>query len=88
MGGLVYGLSIAVKVQIGLPFLAYLLWRRRWRTAAVAGVVVLTLTIIAVAMLQHSGVPWLKGWIDNVNFLSGPQEMNNPGPQNPDRRRH
>ena len=30
MAGALYGLATAVKIQLGLPFLAYLVWRRRW----------------------------------------------------------
>jgi hypothetical protein len=83
--GVAYGLAMAVKVQIGLPFFAYLLWRRRWATAAAAGLVVACFTVLSVVRMQAAGVPWLQSWFANLALLSGPGGLNDPGQLNPER---
>lgn len=83
--GILYGLATVVKVQIGLPFVAYLLWRRRWATAAAAGLVVAGFTLLSVVRMQVAGVPWFQSWSANLVLLSGPGGINDPGPLNPDR---
>lgn len=79
-----YALAVALKVQIGLPFLAYLAWRR-WRTAFTAVGILVALTLVAVGRLTAAGVPWLSSWLANLAFLSGPGGINDPGPLNEDR---
>ena len=83
--GVLYGLAIAAKVQLGLPFLAYLVWRRRWRTATVSGLVLGVLTAFAVLRMTIAGVPWLDSWLDNLTSLSGPGGVNDPSELNPER---
>jgi hypothetical protein len=82
--GFLFGLATAVKIQIGLPFLAYLVWRRRTTALASAAIVIVALTTVGVAGLVISDVPWLDAWTHNLGSLSGPGGINDPGPLNPD----
>ena len=79
-----YALAVALKLQIGLPFLAYLAWRR-WRTAAAATAILLGATLVSVARMGLADVSWLPTWMANLTFLSGPGGINDPGPLNEDR---
>jgi hypothetical protein len=83
--GVLYGLATAVKVQIGLPFVAYLAWRRRWASLAAAGLVLAALTGLSVARMAVAGVPWFDSWMANLALLSGPGGVNDPSEQNPER---
>jgi hypothetical protein len=83
--GALYGLAAMVKIQIGLPFVAYLLWRKRWRAATAASMVIGASTLVAGARMQASGVPWASSWFANLGALSGPGGMNDPSVLNPDR---
>jgi hypothetical protein len=71
ISGVFLGLSICLKPQIGLPFLAYYLLRRRWRLSGVAASVVLTTAIFAMTRLAISGTPWIQNYrMDNKVLLS------------------
>jgi hypothetical protein len=69
--GILIGMAICLKPQIGLPFFAcYLLWRR-WRLCGMAAGVVLTTAILALARLAISGTPWLENYrMDNKVLLA------------------
>ncbi len=69
--GILIGMAICLKPQIGLPFFAcYLLWRR-WRLCGMAAVVVLTTAILALGRLAISGTPWLENYrMDNKVLLA------------------
>ncbi len=83
--GVMYGLATAIKVQIGLPFVAYLLWRRRWAPALASCLVPVALTALSVARMQVAAVPWSSSWLDNLSWLSRPGGLNDPSTQNPSR---
>lgn len=83
--GLLYGLATVLKVQIGLPFLAYLLWRRNWAAGVTATLVVGGLSLLAVLRMEAAGVPWTSSWLANLATLSGPGGINDPSPLNPER---
>lgn len=85
LAGILYGLATVFKVQIGLPFLVYLLWRRRWAMPSVAALVVVGATAISAIRMQAAAVPWLAGWLDNLASLSRPGGINDPSVLNPDR---
>ena len=85
LAGALYGLATAVKVQIGLPFVAYLLWRGRWATAWSAVSVIGGLTALSVLRMHVAGVPWFDSWQQNVALLLGPGGVNDSGPLNPER---
>lgn len=71
--GTLFGIAVCLKPQIGLPFLAYYLLRRRWRLSGIAAGVAFTAAILAVARLAISGTPWLQNYrMDNrVLLVSG-----------------
>ena len=85
LAGVMYGLATAMKIQIGLPFLAYVIWRRRWRTAAFAVAVIAALTIISVLRMEAAGLPWFASWTANLDLLTRPGALNDPGTLNPER---
>lgn len=83
--GVLYGLATAIKLSIGAPFLAYVVWRRR-ATTAVAGIAVLVaLTLIAVTRMLGAGVTWLAPWLANLSWLTGPTGNGSPTLDNPER---
>ncbi len=68
--GILLGMAVCLKPQIGLPFLAYFILRRRWRLSAIAAGVVLTAAMIAILRLAISGTPWVQNYrIDNKALL-------------------
>src|SRR5271157_5154901 len=69
--GILIGMAICLKPQIGLPFFAcYLLWRR-WRLCGMAAGVVFTTAILALARLAIGGTPWLENYrMDNKVLLA------------------
>jgi hypothetical protein len=73
LAGILFGIAVCLKPQIGLPFLAYYLLRRRWRLCGIAGSVVLTAALLAIVRLAVSGTPWLQNYrTDNkVLLVSG-----------------
>lgn len=69
--GILFGIAICLKPQIGLPFLACYLLRRHWRLAAIAIVVVPTTALLAWARLAIGGTPWLQNYrMDNKVLLA------------------
>lgn len=64
--GLLYGLATAIKVQIGLPFVAWALWRRQWAAGAGAAIVLAMLTGVALARMQVAQVDWAQSRRVNV----------------------
>ena len=83
--GVMYGIATAIKVQIGLPFIAYLLWRRRWASALASCLVLGASTVVSVVRMQVAGAPWLNAWLANMALVSGSGGINDPGSQNPER---
>jgi len=83
--GFAYGLATVIKVQIGLPFLVYLLWRRRWAAAIASCSVLIAVTAVSAVRMQIAAVPWLDSWLANVSWLSRPGGINDPSLANPDR---
>jgi len=83
--GVMWGLATAIKVQVGLPFVAYLLWRRRWAPALASCLVLVGLTVLSVVRLQVAGASWLTGWLANLSWVSRPGGINDPGMQNSSR---
>lgn len=81
--GLLYGLCAAIKVQIGLPFLAYVLWRRRWGAAAVAGALLMVSTGAAVLRMETAAPSWAGSWSANLAQTATGGGANDPSPLNP-----
>jgi hypothetical protein len=85
VSGVLIGLSTAIKVQVGLPYIALALVRRRWRATVAAIALIVVLGAIAVIAMQLSGQPWLETWQDNLRWSSSPDGPNYAGPENPRR---
>jgi hypothetical protein len=83
--GLAYGMATALKVQIGLPFVAFAAWRRRWASAGVAVAVIGLLTLVSVGRMELAGVPWAASWLANLGSLSATGGLNDPGIENTQR---
>lgn len=62
--GIAIGVAIGLKPQIGLPFLAYYLLRRRWRVVTTSVTVLAILAATAVFHLAMSHTPW----VDNYRY--------------------
>lgn len=83
--GLAYGFATAIKVQIGLPFLAYLLWRQRWKTSAMAAIILSGLTFLSIFWMNASTTPWYDSWSSNLSALSNKGGFNDASRQGPAR---
>ena len=83
--GIFYGLATILKIQIGLPFVAYLFWRQRWVAGMTAGLLTAASSLLAILRLQAAGVPWASSWFSNVAAMSGPGGINDSSPLNPER---
>jgi hypothetical protein len=71
VAGILFGIAICLKPQIGLPFLAYYLLRRSWRLSATAVGVVAAAGVLAIARLAISSTPWLENYrTDNKVLLA------------------
>jgi hypothetical protein len=71
IAGILFGIAVCLKPQIGLPFLAYYLLRRHWRLSGIAAGVVVTTALLAMARLAISGTPWLQNYrLDNKVLLA------------------
>jgi hypothetical protein len=60
--GVLLGLSTALKLTIGLPFVAYAVVRRRWLVVVTAGLVAGGIALLAVARMELAAVPGLTSW--------------------------
>lgn len=85
VAGLLYGLATILKVQLGLPFLAYLVWRRRWTSFVPALILLAALSAVSIARMELAETSWLSSWLGNLASLSGPGGMNDPSPLNLER---
>ena len=69
--GILFGIAVCLKPQIGLPFLAYYLLRRRWRLCGTAAGIALTTAVLAMARLAISDTPWFQNYrMDNKVLLA------------------
>jgi len=62
--GVLFGVAIGLKPQIGLPFLVYYLLRHRWRAVTTAVTVLAILAATAIFHLAMSHTPW----VDNYQY--------------------
>ena len=71
LAGILIGMAICLKPQIGLPFFAcYLLWKR-WRLCGSAAGVVFATAFLALVRLAIGGTPWLENYrMDNKVLLA------------------
>ncbi len=73
LAGILIGLAVGLKPQIGLPFLFYYCVRRRWGVSATAIGLVAMLFVVAIFRLRIGGATWMQSYLyDNkVLFSSG-----------------
>jgi hypothetical protein len=62
--GVLFGVAVGLKPQIGLPFLVYCLLRRRWRVVTTSATLLVILAVTAVLHLTMSHTPW----VDNYRY--------------------
>jgi hypothetical protein len=69
--GILFGIAVCLKPQIGLPFLAFYLMRRRWRLSGIVAGVVFATAMLAMVRLAVSGTPWIQSYrMDNKVLLA------------------
>lgn len=81
-GGVLLGLAAVLKPQIGLVFLAYELFRWRWRVAGPALAVAVVISVLGIWRLEAAGVPWSQALAANVKAFTTGQGAGNPLPEN------
>lgn len=81
--GILLGIAVCVKPQLGLCFLLYYLVRRRWNVAAIAGGWIAAVALIAIVRLAASGVPWLSTYLENGRKVFAPGAINDFTTSNP-----
>lgn len=82
VGGMVLAAASLVKPQIGVPFAALDVLRRRWAPLAAALATAVVVTLVATAPITIRGVPWWSNWRTNLaNFTEG--SVGDPTPANP-----
>ena len=69
IGGVLIAVSVGLKPQIGLVFLAYYFFRRSWKTCGSAFTVIIGMASVGLLRMAH--VSWLASYeIDNRTLLS------------------
>lgn len=81
-GGVLLGLAAVLKPQIGLVFLAYEVFRGRWRVAGPALAVAVVVAAIGIGRLEAADVPWVESLRANVAAFTTGQGDGNPLPEN------
>jgi Glycosyltransferase family 87 len=73
LAGILLGIAVGLKPQIGLPFLFFCLLRRRWRVVGTSMTVLATSAAVAILRMAVSHTPWLENYRrDNaVIFAAG-----------------
>jgi hypothetical protein len=78
------GLSAAVKIQIGGPFLLYYLFLRQWRLVSLATLLFLALSLLSIARMEWAGNDhWATDWQRNIAVTLEPKQINDPRPGGP-----
>ena len=81
--GILLGIAVCVKPQLGLCFLLYYLVRRRWNVAAIACGWTAAVALIAICRLAVSSVPWLSTYLENSRRVFAPGAINDFTRSNP-----
>jgi hypothetical protein len=80
--GLLLGIAAALKIQLGLPFIALYLVLRRWRVGGWGLAVVTLVALVAVGRMSMAQVNWQADWARNFQILHGPSGRNDYEPGN------
>jgi hypothetical protein len=84
LAGVLLGLATCVKLQMGLPFVAYYLFIRQWRIASVASLVFAVATLAAITRMETMGYSnWWLDWHKNIALTLEPGQVNDPRPGGP-----
>jgi hypothetical protein len=78
IGGILLGLAAAIKIQLGLPFVLYYLFLRRWRVGVPALLVVTIIAMIGIAPLEARHFPWIASWKHQIASTVVPGGTNDP----------
>lgn len=70
VSGLLLGLALAIKPQLGLFFLPVLLWRKQWGASLFALVVLATLSGVGGGRLEWTSDGWRQQWLDNLQAFA------------------
>jgi len=81
--GILLGIAVCVKPQLGLCFVLYYLVRRRWKIVAIACGWTAALALIAICRLAVSGIPWLSTYLENGRKVFAPGAINDFTTSNP-----
>jgi hypothetical protein len=66
VAGILFGIAVCLKPQIGLPFLVFYLLRRRWRLSGIAAGVFFATALLAMVRLAIGGTRWIQNYrMDN-----------------------
>jgi len=76
LAGLLLGLAIAWKPQVGGPFLLYLLYKRQWMTGTSSLLLLAILSVAAIAPIQQRHPEWPQTLQSNVQFVFAPGHLN------------
>ena len=83
MAGILLGIAVCVKPQLGLCFVLYYLVRRRWNVVAIACGWTVAIALIATFRLTASGIPWLSTYLENGRKVFAPGAINDFTTSNP-----
>lgn len=75
LAGILIALAIALKPQIGLPFLFYYVVRRKWRLSLVATGLVTMLSAVAIIRLRVGDTPWMQSYLYDNKVLFAPGSL-------------
>ncbi len=81
--GILVGIAVALKPQVGLPFLLYYVLRRRWRVSTIAGTVAAALAVVALVRFGLSRTAWWSSYLYVNRVLLAPGSLGDFTGQNP-----
>ena len=85
LAGVLIALAIALKPQIGLPFLFYYLVRRKWRLTLIATGLVTMLAAVAMIRMRIGDAPWMQSYLYDNKVLFAPGSLGDFTELNPTR---
>lgn len=68
--GALLALATLIKPHLGLPFVAYTIINRDWRSLTSAAVVCAVITGVAIVPMTMRDVPWFESWMHNLQTFS------------------
>lgn len=68
--GLLLGVAVCLKPQVGLIFLGYELVKGRWKNALAGAIAAAVVSAVGIGRLMMAGVPWLAQLRENVRLFT------------------